>query len=105
MAVATTWVAVAYTQLLSRSASSCRIQPMRWNEYGVCVAFYRFLVADCHLFSEGESVSAELSVAQVLAKLEAQMAYHRERAAHHAELETFHQERRAGHTAEYETVA
>ncbi len=50
-------------------------------------------------------MSAELSVGEVLAKLEAQMAYHRERAAHHAELETFHRERRAGHTAEYETVA
>jgi hypothetical protein len=48
-------------------------------------------------------VSSELSVAQVLAKLEAQMAYQRE--AHHAERESFHQEQRASHAAEYETVA
>src|SRR3954470_21625842 len=50
-------------------------------------------------------MSSELSVAQVLAKLEAQMAYHREREAHHAEQESFHQEKRAHHAAEYETVA
>ncbi len=50
-------------------------------------------------------MSSELSVAQVLANLEAQMAYHREREAHHAEQESFHQERRSYHAAEYETVA
>jgi len=50
-------------------------------------------------------VSSELSVAQVLAKLEAQMAYHQERETHHAEREFFHQERRAHHAAEHETVA
>lgn len=50
-------------------------------------------------------MSSELSVAQVLAKLEAQMAYHRERESHHGERESFHQEKRAHHAAEYETVA
>lgn len=50
-------------------------------------------------------MSSELSVAQVLANLEAQMAYHRERESHHAEQESFHQERRSHHAAEYETVA
>ncbi len=50
-------------------------------------------------------MSSELSVTQVLTKLEEQMAYHREREAHHAERESFHQERRVHHAAEYETVA
>jgi hypothetical protein len=50
-------------------------------------------------------VSSELSVAQVLAKLEAQMAYHRERESHHADRESFHQEKRATHAADYEEVA
>jgi hypothetical protein len=50
-------------------------------------------------------VSSELSVAQVLARLEEQMAYYREREAHHAEQESFHQEKRAHHAAEYETVS
>lgn len=50
-------------------------------------------------------MSAELSVAQVLANLEAQMALHQEREAYHAEQEVFHREQRAVHAAEYETVA
>jgi len=50
-------------------------------------------------------MSSELSVAQVLARLEEQMAYHREREAHHAEQESLHQEKRAHHAAEYETVS
>jgi hypothetical protein len=50
-------------------------------------------------------MSAELSVSQVLANLEAQMAFHRERETHHAEQEAVHREKRDGHAAEYETVA
>ena len=50
-------------------------------------------------------MSSELSVAQVLANLEAQMRFHREQEAHHAGQEVFHREQRAVHAAEYETVA
>jgi hypothetical protein len=50
-------------------------------------------------------VSSQLSVAQVLASLEAQMQLHREQEAHHAAQEEIHREQRAVHAAEYETVA
>jgi phosphoribosylcarboxyaminoimidazole (NCAIR) mutase len=50
-------------------------------------------------------VSSELSVAQILANLEAQMALHKEREAYHAEQEVYHREQRAVHAAEHETVA
>ncbi len=60
----------------------------------------------------GEALSAEFSVAQILANLETQMAFHREREEEHArqevfhrEQEVFHGEQRALHAAEYETVA
>jgi hypothetical protein len=50
-------------------------------------------------------LSAELSVTQILANLEAQMAFHRDKEEHHAKEEAFHREQRALHAAEYETVA
>jgi hypothetical protein len=50
-------------------------------------------------------VSSQLSVAQILANLEKQMALHKEREGHHAEREAFHREQRALHAAELETVA
>jgi hypothetical protein len=50
-------------------------------------------------------LSAELSVAQVLANLEKQMAFHQDQEARHAEQEVLHREQRAVHAAEYETVA
>ncbi|HEX4960737.1 MAG TPA: hypothetical protein VF173_07855 [Thermoanaerobaculia bacterium] len=50
-------------------------------------------------------MSSQLSVAQVLANLEAQMAVHKEREAHHAQQEAFHREQRALHAAQYEDVA
>jgi hypothetical protein len=50
-------------------------------------------------------LSAELSVTQILANLEAQMAFHRDKEEHHAREEVFHREQRALHAAEYETVA
>lgn len=50
-------------------------------------------------------MSAEFSVAQILANLEAQMAFHREKEEHHAKEEVFHREQRALHAAEHETVA
>lgn len=49
-------------------------------------------------------MSSEFSVTHILASLETQMAFHRERAAHHAEQETIHREQRAVHAAEYENV-
>jgi hypothetical protein len=52
-----------------------------------------------------EALSTELSVAQVLANLEKQMAFHKDQEAHHAGREIFHREQRAVHAAEYETVA
>jgi len=50
-------------------------------------------------------MSSQLSVAQVLASLEEQMRFHREREEAHAAQETFHRDQRAHHAAEYETVA
>ncbi|HEY0511644.1 MAG TPA: hypothetical protein VGH73_07055, partial [Thermoanaerobaculia bacterium] len=50
-------------------------------------------------------LSSELSVAQVLANLEAQMAFHKEREEHHARQEALHGEQRAFHAAEHATVA
>jgi hypothetical protein len=50
-------------------------------------------------------VGSELSVAQVLANLEKQVAYHRQQEAHHAEREAFHREQRAVHAAEAEMVS
>ncbi|HEV7503614.1 MAG TPA: hypothetical protein VGS07_01755 [Thermoanaerobaculia bacterium] len=50
-------------------------------------------------------MSSQLSVAEILARLEAEMAFHRERKAYHAEHEAFHREQRTSHDAEYERVA
>jgi hypothetical protein len=50
-------------------------------------------------------MSNQLSVAQVLANLEAQMAFHKEQGTHHAQQESFHREQQAVHAAEYEKVA
>ncbi len=49
-------------------------------------------------------MSSQLSVAKVLANLEAQMALHKEREAFHAQQEVFHREQRALHAAGLETV-
>ena len=49
-------------------------------------------------------MSSELSVAQVLASLEAQRAFHKEREEYHAQQEVYHREQRAVHAAEYENV-
>jgi hypothetical protein len=50
-------------------------------------------------------VSERLSVAEILANLEAQMAHHQQQQALHTERETFHREQAAVHAAEYEIVA
>jgi len=50
-------------------------------------------------------LSTQLSVAQILANLEAQMARLKEREAHHAQQEAFHREQRSLNAAEYEDVA
>ena len=50
-------------------------------------------------------MSTQLSVAQVLANLEAQMAFHKKQEAHHAQQESFHREQQTAHAAEYEKVA
>jgi hypothetical protein len=50
-------------------------------------------------------VSERLSVAEILANLEGQMAHHQQQQAFHTERETFHRERAAVHAAEYEVVA
>src|SRR6185295_8861652 len=55
--------------------------------------------------SKEERVSSELSVAQVLANLEAQMKSHRDQEEHHASREAHHREQRAVHAAELETIA
>jgi hypothetical protein len=53
---------------------------------------------------EVKALSTDLSVAQVLANLEKQLASHKEQERHHAEREAFHREQRAVHAAEIETV-
>jgi hypothetical protein len=50
-------------------------------------------------------LGSRLSIEEVLAKLEKEMAFHKEQAEHHAEREAFHRERCAAHTAEHETIA
>jgi hypothetical protein len=50
-------------------------------------------------------VSTNLSVKDVLAKLEAQYALHQEREAFHASQEAHHREQRALHAGEMETLA
>jgi hypothetical protein len=50
-------------------------------------------------------VSSQLSVAQVLANLEEQMRFHREREAEHATQEAFHRDKRAHHATEHESIS
>ena len=47
----------------------------------------------------------ELSMAMIVARLEAQIEFHRERQAFHAEQEAHHREQRAAHAAELETLS
>ena len=49
-------------------------------------------------------MSVSLSVAEVLASLEAKMELHRRKEIHHAEQEAFHREQRALHLAELENA-
>ena len=49
-------------------------------------------------------MSTKLSVADVLAHMEAQLARHKEREAYHGEQEVYHREQKALHTAEHENV-
>jgi hypothetical protein len=49
-------------------------------------------------------MSRSLSVVEVLAKLEARIAFHQEKAAFHAQQEVHHREQNALHLAELETV-
>jgi hypothetical protein len=49
-------------------------------------------------------MSAKLSVADVLAHMEAQLARHKQQEAHHGEQEVFHRDQKAQHAAEYENV-
>ncbi|HEV8582312.1 MAG TPA: hypothetical protein VGX68_24850 [Thermoanaerobaculia bacterium] len=49
-------------------------------------------------------MSKSLSVAEILAKMEARIAEHKERKAFHAQQETHHRERHAFHDAELEKV-
>jgi hypothetical protein len=50
-------------------------------------------------------LSSDLSVAQVLANLERQVAFYKEKVAYHTEQEAFHREQRAVNAAELETVS
>lgn len=49
-------------------------------------------------------MSTKLSVAEILAKLEERVRFHREKAAFHVEQEAFHREQGAHHAAELEKV-
>jgi hypothetical protein len=49
-------------------------------------------------------MSTSLSVAEILAKLEARIAHHEQQVAHHKQLEAHHREQSAMHTAELEKV-
>jgi hypothetical protein len=50
-------------------------------------------------------MSSNLSIADVLARLEAQIAWHRERETHHGEQEAFHRDQRSVHTAQLEALS
>jgi hypothetical protein len=49
-------------------------------------------------------MSTSLSVAEILAKLEARIAHHEQQVAHHKQLEAHHREQSALHTTELEKV-
>jgi hypothetical protein len=49
-------------------------------------------------------MSSKLSIAQVVAKLEARLAFHRQQEAFHAQQEVHHREQRAVHAAELERL-
>lgn len=49
-------------------------------------------------------MDAKLSISEVVAGLEARLAYHRQQEAFHAEQEAHHREQRAVHAADVETV-
>ena len=61
--------------------------------------------SDGRAVAKEKGMSSQLSVAQVLANLESQLAFHQEREAHHAQQEALHREQRAVHAAEHEKVA
>jgi hypothetical protein len=50
-------------------------------------------------------MSSNLSIADVLARLEAQIAFHRERETYHTQQEALHREQRSVHTAELEALS
>lgn len=52
-----------------------------------------------------EIVSERLSVGEILAQLEGQMAFHQQQKALHTEQEVFHREQAALHAAEFEVIA
>jgi len=49
-------------------------------------------------------MSTKLSIAEILAKLEARIEFHRRQASHHVERETWHREQSTHHSAELEKV-
>jgi hypothetical protein len=49
-------------------------------------------------------MTAELSLKEIVARLEAQIAFHRKQEAFHAEQEVAHRERRGAHAAELEAL-
>jgi hypothetical protein len=49
-------------------------------------------------------MTAELSLKEIVARLEAQIAFHRKQEAFHAEQEVAHRERRGAHAAELEVL-
>jgi hypothetical protein len=49
-------------------------------------------------------MSSQISIAQMLAELEAQIAHHRQQEGHHAQQAAFHHEQRAFHAAELQTA-
>ncbi|HZF10111.1 MAG TPA: hypothetical protein VFE33_15085 [Thermoanaerobaculia bacterium] len=50
-------------------------------------------------------MGTQLSIDQMLAELERQVAYHQERGEHHGQQEALHRERRVFHAAELQTAA
>jgi hypothetical protein len=49
-------------------------------------------------------MSTKLSIAEILAKLEARVAFHRQQASHHVAREAWHREQSTHHSAELEKV-
>ena len=76
----------------------------RWDQKTVTVQERRPARSGVAAVWRESPLSTSLSVAEVLAKLEARIAFHQEQAAFHAQQEVHHREQNALHLAELQNV-